>query len=45
MLEEEYLQQKEQEINERLLKKFTSLQRKKENEMIGQSGEGGELGK
>ena len=29
VLEEEYLQQKEQEINERLLKKFTSLQRKR----------------
>ena len=28
ILEEEYLQQKESEINERLLKKFTSLQRK-----------------
>ena len=34
VLEEEYLQQKEQEINQRLEKRFTSLQRKKENEMI-----------
>ena len=29
LLEQEYLKQKEEEINERLLKKFTSLQRKK----------------
>jgi len=34
VLEKEYLQQKEKEINDRLLKKFTSLQRKKENEMM-----------
>ena len=34
VLENEYLQQKEQEINDRLLKKFTSLQRIKENEMM-----------
>ena len=33
-LEEDYLKQKEDEINERLMKKFTSLQRKKENEMM-----------
>ena len=33
-LEEDYLKQKEEEINERLMKKFTSLQRKKENEMM-----------
>ena len=33
-LEDDYLKQKEEEINERLMKKFTSLQRKKENEML-----------
>ena len=33
-LENEYLQQKEDEINQRILKKFTSLQRKKDNEMM-----------
>ena len=36
LLEQEYLKQKEEEINERLLKKFTSLQRKKESEMMKQ---------
>ena len=34
VLEEDYLKQKEEEINERIMKKFTSLQRKKENEMM-----------
>ena len=34
VLENEYLKQKEEEINDRLLEKFTSLQRKKENEMM-----------
>jgi hypothetical protein len=36
LLEQEYLKQKEEEINDRLLKKFTSLQRKKESEMMKQ---------
>ena len=33
-LEDDYLKQKEEEINERLMKKITSLQRKKENELL-----------
>ena len=34
VLQEDYLKQKEEEINERLIKKITSLQRKKETEMM-----------
>ena len=34
VLQQDYLKQKEEELNERLIKKITSLQRKKETEMM-----------